>query len=74
MDCDPGGGNTQGATRSVHQDGVFIAMCDGSVRFISDFVELGIDPPDDVLYADILAVWDRLIAANDGLVIDGRSY
>jgi hypothetical protein len=52
--------NMQTTTRSWHQGGVFGALCDGSVHFISNNIttsgEFGGNP----------AVWDRIICSIDG--------
>jgi prepilin-type processing-associated H-X9-DG protein len=42
--------------RSRHPGGVFVAMCDGSVHFINDFVNL--------------EVWLRGIASSDREITD----
>ncbi len=62
--------NWQQTARSMHPGGVNVCMADGSVRFISDFIELGADgdPPR-------LGVWDKLNLSNDGeavVVPDGK--
>jgi prepilin-type N-terminal cleavage/methylation domain-containing protein/prepilin-type processing-associated H-X9-DG protein len=65
MTCHPGN-NDQATVRSVHPGGVQVVLADGSVQFISDFIEVG-----QVLGE---SVWDRLIAAADGLVVDSSKY
>ena len=68
--------------RSKHPGGVHTAMCDGSVRFISDnvsFIRLGpgYQPP---IYGGVcptqeaFGIWQRLNSSNDGYVIDGSSF
>ena len=54
----------------MHSGGINAGLADGSVRFISDFVELGTTgtPP------ACLGVWDKLNLSNDGQTIDGRSF
>ncbi len=59
--------NWQQTARSVHTGGVTVCMADGSVRFISDFVQLGNSTSN-------LGVWDKLNLSNDGLPIDASSY
>ncbi len=59
--------NCQQTARSLHTGGVHVCMADGSVRFISDFVQLGTSMTD-------LGVWDRLNLSHDGLPIDASAY
>jgi prepilin-type N-terminal cleavage/methylation domain-containing protein len=50
----------QMGVKSMHQGGVFMAMCDGSVQFITDDIEtLG-------CYGDCCTVWDYMIMSGDG--------
>jgi len=58
MDCDSGY-FAQATVRSAHQGGAFVAMCDGSVTFISDDVETSGQ------YGSWGSLWDRLIASAD---------
>ena len=62
--------NIQQAARSLHPGGVNVCLADGSVRFISDFIELGTNgtPP------ACLGVWDKLNLSNDGLPIDASKF
>jgi hypothetical protein len=68
MTCIAANSNNQATTRSVHQGGVFVALADGSVHFISDYVELGTTTDKN------MAVWDRLNAANDRLPIGAGAF
>ena len=61
MTCNCGSNNAQATVRSKHQNGVFTAFVDGSVHFISDYIDCRGGSP---------AVWSRLIAAADGLPVD----
>lgn len=62
--------NWQQGPRSMHADGINVCLADGSVRFVSDFVELGTPgtPP------ACLGLWDKLNLSNDGQVVDGRKF
>lgn len=68
MPCINSSGNNQGAPRSRHTDGIFICRADGGVQFLSDFVQLGGTVGPD------MAIWDRLNAAADGLVVDSSKF
>ena len=65
----------QSTVRSVHPGGVFVAMADGSVHFVSDFIQpgtvgagafLGFNPDD--LLDNVFGVWQRLNIAADGKI------
>jgi prepilin-type processing-associated H-X9-DG protein len=71
MSCSKGNyPNWQQTVRSMHTSGANVCLADGSVRFISDFVELGTDgtPP------GCLGVWDKLNLSSDSLPIDASKY
>jgi prepilin-type processing-associated H-X9-DG protein len=62
--------------RSRHIGGVQVAMCDGSVRFISDNVEVTIVGPgyaNQCPYQERWGTWQRLNSSNDGYTVDGSS-
>ena len=54
----------QAAPRSQHIGGVHAAFCDGSVHFLSEYIENG-GP-----WGGCCRVWDLLNLANDGIPID----
>ncbi len=58
--------NWQQTARSMHGDGVNTCFADGSVHWISDFVQLGTSTSP--------GVWDKLNLSNDGLPIDSASF
>jgi prepilin-type N-terminal cleavage/methylation domain-containing protein/prepilin-type processing-associated H-X9-DG protein len=59
--------NWQQTARSLHSGGVNTGFADGSVHFISDFIQLG-------TAANALGVWDKLLLSNDGMPIDSSSF
>ncbi|MEO2046067.1 MAG: DUF1559 domain-containing protein [Pirellulales bacterium] len=64
-------GNEQGGTRSSHTGGVFVGMVDGSVHFISDFIDKGVQwEPDPAEYH----TWQRLNASGDAQLVDQSEY
>ena len=66
MTCFLGSGIAQATTRSTHAGGVFAAMCDGSVSFVSDDIETS------GLLGRCCAPWDHMIASQDEA--DGDAY
>lgn len=68
LTCHAASSNNQAAPRSAHGDGIFVCRADGGVQFVSDFVQLG------GVVGPNMAVWDRLIAAADGLVLSADSF
>jgi len=60
MNCYGGTGFDQATARSMHTGGVFVAMCDGSVQYISDDIETS------GCWGDCCSVWDWMIASGDG--------
>jgi len=60
--------NMQQTARSLHTGGVFVAMADGSVRWITDFIQILPSSIGD------LSVWDRLMVSNDGQPESASTY
>lgn len=61
MGCCRGQGSWQATTRSQHVGGVFTVFADGSVHFISNWIETS---------SGMNAVWPRLICSMDNLPVD----
>lgn len=69
MPCSPADyPNFQQTARSQHTGGVFVGLCDGSVRWISDFIEV---KPSSLT---AMSVWDRLMGSSDGQPISGDIF
>jgi prepilin-type N-terminal cleavage/methylation domain-containing protein/prepilin-type processing-associated H-X9-DG protein len=56
MSCWKGERNWQATTRSKHMGGVQIAMCDGSVRWLSNHIDR----------SGALSAWDNLVTSTNG--------
>jgi prepilin-type N-terminal cleavage/methylation domain-containing protein/prepilin-type processing-associated H-X9-DG protein len=68
MPCWFGDANdSQQTARSMHAGGVNVSFVDGSVHFISDFVETG-------TASDNLGIWDKLNLSNDRLPLNSSQY
>jgi hypothetical protein len=63
--------SAQAAVRSRHVGGVFAAMCDGSVQFISDFVDIGQETTGLSCKPQNFGVWQRLNCPDDGFPVSG---
>jgi prepilin-type N-terminal cleavage/methylation domain-containing protein/prepilin-type processing-associated H-X9-DG protein len=73
MACDKAStANRQQTVRSLHGSGANVCFADGSVHFISDFIELGTDSAHDS--PPNLGVWDKLNLSNDGQPIDASKF
>lgn len=74
MMMDPGlNSSGQSVVRSIHPGGVFVAMADGSVHFLSDFIQagtIGSSPFIGLGATDLqsMGVWQFLNIASDGRV------
>jgi prepilin-type N-terminal cleavage/methylation domain-containing protein len=63
--------SAQMVVRSKHPGGVFAAMCDGSVQFISDFIDIGQQTDGLRCGESVFGVWQRLSCPDDGLIVKG---
>ncbi len=65
------GWNNQQSARSMHQNGVHVCLCDGSVQWISDFIDtvgnITATPP-------VFSVWDRLNLSADGAPASASAF
>jgi prepilin-type N-terminal cleavage/methylation domain-containing protein len=71
MPCDDIAG--QGTVRSMHVGGAYVGFVDGSVHFISDFIDKG---PYDAseLKLVVYHTWQRLCASGDQEVVDKSEF
>jgi prepilin-type N-terminal cleavage/methylation domain-containing protein len=63
-----GGGNYQATARSRHAGGVFVALCDGSIQFVSDLVYTS------GAWGTARGPWDYLITCCDGAQTNPNDY
>ena len=61
--------NVQITARSMHSGGVNVAFCDGSIHWISDYIQVVSSGG-----TSNLSVWDRLNASADGQPITGNEF
>ena len=57
--------------------GVYVAMADGSVRFMSNYIEKGTGPNASTSTPNMTTqflCWQRLCCSQDGQVIDGKKF
>jgi prepilin-type N-terminal cleavage/methylation domain-containing protein/prepilin-type processing-associated H-X9-DG protein len=66
--------DTQQTARSMHPSGVNMCFCDGSVHFISDFIDLGTNALDGGVPPKCLGVWDKINLSNDGQTINKSAF
>lgn len=69
MPCSLGNGMSwQQTARSMHFGGVFVSMGDGSVRWITDSIQVLPSTPSN------FSVWDRLMLSADGQPVSAESF
>ncbi len=71
--------DTQQTARSLHIGGVNMCLCDGSVHFISDFIETAYSKGTNQIQSggqppQCLGVWDKLNLSNDGQGLTKRAF
>jgi len=77
MTCAGTAGNRQAAPRSQHRGGIHVTMADGSVRFISNYIEKGTGPNSNTSTPSLTTgflCWQRLCASQDGQMVDGAKF
>lgn len=62
--------SAQSTSRSKHTGGIYAAMCDGSVQFISDFINAGAQTAGLRCDPAVFGTWQRLNCPDDGHVIN----
>jgi hypothetical protein len=69
----------QSVVRSVHPGGAFVALADSSVRFITDFIDTGLQSGQpngkisgNLKNPDVFRTWQRLNVSNDGYAIESE--
>ncbi len=60
--------NFQATPRSLHAGGVYVCLCDGSVHWISDFIQVTVNNVSNP------SVWDRLMLSADGFSVDAAAF
>jgi prepilin-type processing-associated H-X9-DG protein len=68
LPCYNYGVDVQITARSLHPGGVNTCFCDGSVHWISDYIQVTSNGSSN------LSVWDRLNASADGLMLSANAY
>ena len=64
----------QAVARSRHPGGLLTAFCDGSVHFISNYIESGAQGSGMTSTPYAFLTWQRLNVSTDGYVVDGAKY
>ena len=68
--------NSQQTVRSLHPGGAHICMCDGSVHFVSDSINVSTtwNYTKTSFVASEFGVWEELMSAGDGLTPTANSW
>ena len=70
MTCYPLADNQQ-SVKSMHEGGAFVCLADGSVHWISDFIDTNGNWSATPVH---LSVWDRLNLSADGALLSAESF
>lgn len=62
--------------RSLHPGGIHVCMADASAHFISDDIDVGTCPvsKSEWLNRDCVGTWHKIMASQDGALIDNSTY
>ena len=76
MTCSDCNVSKQATSRSRHPSGVHVTMADGSVHFISNYIERGTGDSWSTKpsLTTVFLCWQRLCASQDGQVLDSAKY
>jgi len=70
-----GSANRQAAPRSLHAaGGVLCSLCDGSVRWISNYIQVTGTAINDTTGTHRFSVWDRLLLSQDGQPLSDDAF
>jgi prepilin-type N-terminal cleavage/methylation domain-containing protein len=76
MGCYYGNGNNQATARSMHVGGVNLCLCDGSVQYISESINVSTTwayTTTQCVQSEF-GVWEQLMSAGDGQTIPTNAY
>jgi hypothetical protein len=77
MGCYGGGGNNQATAHSMHPPGgAHICMCDGSVHFVSDSINVSTtwSYTTTSRVQSEFGIWEQLMCPGDGLTVPGNAW